>query len=150
MATILDDYRKKRQALDEAAQAERMPESKDLFAYAELAYRISVLESFQYLSRTAPAAKNMAQIVPHYQSTDAMISHIIRERRFADVKDEAVQKSRTTAYEMLCSIQKDYRKKFSGYAPASEQQYGQDVTKVINTVLPAWIQYRDTLLSLSK
>ena len=43
----------------------------------------------------------------------------------------------------------DYRKRFSAYMPKDPQQYRGDVTKVINTVLPVWLAYRETMLPIN-
>lgn len=40
----------------------------------------------------------------------------------------------------------DYRKRFSGFHPASPEAYRKEIGRVVTTFLPAWLQYRNTFV----
>lgn len=42
----------------------------------------------------------------------------------------------------------DYRKRFSGFQPAEPTTYQKEVSRVITTLLPAWLQFRNTFVPL--
>jgi len=39
----------------------------------------------------------------------------------------------------------DSLKRYANYSPESPAQYAKDIMKTIATVLPAWMQFRDTV-----
>ena len=77
------------------------------------------------------------------------MSHLLTERRYRPSQDKEIQQARDTARQAFSSIVMDYRKRFSAYMPEDPQQYRGDVTKVINTVLPVWLAYRETMLPIN-
>ena len=85
----------------------------------------------------------------HYIAVDALVSHLLTERRYRPSQDTEIQQARDTARQAFSSIVMDYRKRFSAYMPEDPQQYRGDVTKVINTVLPVWLAYRETMLPIN-
>lgn len=44
----------------------------------------------------------------------------------------------------------DYRKRFSSFAPSSQESYSHEISKVVQALLPAWLQYRNTFVPLKK
>ena len=42
----------------------------------------------------------------------------------------------------------DYRKRFTGFQPAEPEAYQKEIGRVITTLLPAWLQYRNTFVPL--
>ena len=58
------------------------------------------------------------------------------------------QKERDAASQSLERIVGDYRKRFASFAPKTTESYWEEVTRVIRSVLPAWLQVRDTYVPL--
>ncbi len=50
----------------------------------------------------------------------------------------------------LSRVIQDYRKRFSSFAPAAPESYGYEVGRVVNTLLPAWLQFRNTFVPIKK
>jgi hypothetical protein len=115
----------------------------------ELLYRIQVLECFRNLEQTAPVSAELPVLSAHYIAVDALVSHLLTERRYRPSQNTEIQQARDTARQAFSSIVTDYRKRFSAYMPEDPQQYRGDVTKVINTVLPVWLAYRETMLPIN-
>lgn len=150
MQTLLDQYRERQKALASSAAADKPADAKEYFAYMELMYRIQVLECFRNLVNTAPISTRLPVLSSHYAAVDALVSHLLMERRYQPSRDLETQQARDTARQALISIVKDYRKRFSAYMSESEEQYRTGITKVIHTILPAWIAYRETMLAISE
>ena len=147
---LRDHYRAKKELLEEQAYADNRLEPHEHWLYQELAYRIFVLDGLAFLEATAPVTMEIDEIIPHYQSVDALISHAQYERRYADSTDKKVQDVRNTAYTALGMVQRDYRRRFSGYLVTEPEQYQKDIKRVIQSVLPVWVQYRDALMDVEK
>ncbi len=122
---------------------------RDTFAIQELNYRIGVLETFQAFVNGAPMALDPKQLGYHYQLVDANVKFILTERQFGPKGDESVQKRRETALNSLGKAVTDGRKRFSSFKPSKPEQYSQTVGKYINTIMPLWVQYRDTYINLT-
>jgi hypothetical protein len=76
---------------------------------------------------------------------DTYWENLKKERDLPASKKADVQKQRETALASLCSVIDDYRRRYGSYAPQGPEQYQKDITNTISTVLPAWIQYRNTI-----
>ena len=150
MQTLLDQYRERQKALASSAAADKPADAKGYFAYMELMYRIQVLECFRNLVNTAPISTRLPVLFSHYAAVDALVSHLLMERRYQPSRDLETQQARDTARQALISIVKDYRKRFSAYMSESEEQYRTGITKVIHTILPAWVAYRETMLAINE
>lgn len=150
MQTLLDQYRERQKALASSAAADKPADAKGYFAYMELMYRIQVLECFRNLVNTAPISTRLPVLSSHYAAVDALVSHLLMERRYQPSRDLETQQARDTARQALISIVKDYRKRFSACMPESEEQYKTGITKVIHTILPAWVAYRETMLAINE
>ena len=150
MQTLLEQYRERQKALASPATADKPADTKGYFAYMELMYRIQVLECFRNLVNTAPISTRLPVLSSHYAAVDALVSHLLMERRYQPSQDPETQQARDTARQALASIVKDYRKRFSAYMPESEEQYKTGITKVIHTILPAWVAYRETMLAINE
>lgn len=148
MPTMLEQYHETQTSLEALASNSPLPET--LFVYEELMYRIQVLTTFQYLALSAPTTMELAALAAHYGAVDALVSHLLTERRYRPSQDVELQNARDTARQALASIVTDYRKRFSAYMPEDEAQYKADIAKTINTVLPAWLAYRETMLAINK
>ena len=142
--TLLEQYWKIRLDFNES-HTETMPDPLKLWAFQELLYRIEVLEVFKQFKEAVPLSTDMKILIPHYRVVDAYFENLKKERDYPPSKNTDVQKQRETALASLCSVIDDYRKRYGNYAPQSPEQYQKDITNTISTVLPAWIQYRNTI-----
>lgn len=147
MATLLETYISQRGDLDECLKKEGLT-AEQVWQYQELIYRIGALQTCQMLTKTAPASMNMNMLVVHYRLSDAYFQQLMRERMIGPVTDEEGKKRRETAQNSLNKIILDYRKRFSSFCAEAPDQYPREISKVVNTVLPAWIQYRNTFLDI--
>ncbi|MEG0766469.1 MAG: hypothetical protein RR482_02025 [Clostridia bacterium] len=149
MLTTLEQYRELQKALATPAVCDKPIGSEQYFVYMELLYRMQVLECFRNLEQTAPVSDELSLLSAHYIAVDAFVSHLLTERRYRPSQDTEIQQARDTARQAFSSIVMDYRKRFSAYMPEDAQQYRGDITKTINTVLPTWLAYRETMLAIN-
>lgn len=145
--TALEFYQEVQSELEKQA-CSRSLNPEEHWLYQELAYRSSVLRAFRFLAATAPKTMELEAVIPHYQAMDALVSHLLHERRFADAKDPKEQAARETSYQSLCMLQRDYRRRFSAYHISGEEQYRNDVSKTIESLVHLWIQYRNTMMQI--
>ncbi len=131
----------------EAAGKETVPEPPRLWWYQELVYRISVLEVLKCFTVAAPFTNDMKSLIPHYQVVNGYIEHIRKERASMSSDPERL-KQQQTALSTLSAVITDYRTRYKSYAPKSPEQYGRDITRTVAAVLPAWVQYRNTLVEI--
>ena len=145
MATTLDQYYQTKQQLL-AKMAEGPFVGDQLLGYQELLYRISVLESCMTLVKTAPVGTDLMAMSFHYQVVDALFTCLLQERQFGIPADEKLKGQRTTALSNLQVVITSFRKQFQSFMPTSPEAYRDTVSKMINTILPAWLQYRFTYI----
>jgi len=145
--TILERYWKIRLDLHDS-YAETMPTPVQLWNFQELLYRIEVLEILKQFAAAVPLSTDMSILIPHYQRVNAMMENLKKERDFPAAITDDIKKQRETAHASLCSVIEDSRKRYKSYAPQSPEQYQKDIGRTIGTVLPAWIQYRNTITEI--
>lgn len=144
--TLLERYCKIR--IDfEADIKETMPTPAQLWVYQELIYRIGVIQIFQQYSKTAPFSDDIKILTPHYKVVNMYIEYLKNERYLKSPNPE-VQKQQLTAQGSLSAVIEDYRRQYANYAPKSPEQYSKDIGRTITTLLPAWIQYRNTITDI--
>ena len=143
MATTLEQYYQTKQQL-EARMAAGNLTTEQLMGYQELLYRISILESCMTFAKTAPVGADLKAMSFHYQLVDALFICLQQERQFGIPADEKLKAQRSTALRNLQTVSNSFRKQFQSFAPTSPEAYRETVCKMINTVLPAWLQYRFT------
>ena len=61
---------------------------------------------------------------------------------------EKGQKQRETAYNNFLTVVNTFRKKFHSFAPNSQDEYHNTIAQMIETILPAWMSYRNTFVCL--
>ena len=145
MATTLEQYNQMKQQLT-AKIADGTMTVDQLLGYQELLYRISVLESCMNFVKTAPVTNDMKVMSYHYQVVEALFTCLVQERQFGIPADDVVRKQRATALENLQTVVNSFRKQFQSFKPAAPEAYRAAVTKMVNTILPAWLQYRYTYI----
>jgi len=143
--TLLERYWKIRMDFMDAHK-ESMPSPSQLWSLQEIMYRIEVLEVFQQFAIAAPLSADMNVLFTHYKVVDAYVENLKKERDFPSAPPESdIQKQRQTALNSFISVAADYRKRYASYNPQSPEQYSKDIGRTIATVLPAWVQYRNTI-----
>ena len=145
MATTLEQYNQMKQQLT-AKIADGTMTVDQLLGYQELLYRISVLESCMNFVKTAPVTNDMKVMSFHYQVVEALFTCLIQERQFGVPANDALKKQRDTALSNLQTVVNSFRKQFQSFKPATPEAYRAAVTKMVNTILPAWLQYRFTYI----
>lgn len=145
MATTLEQYNQMKQQLT-AKIADGTMTVDQLLGYQELLYRISVLESCMNFVKTAPVTNDMKVMSYHYQVVEVLFTCLVQERQFGIPADDVVRKQRATALENLQTVVNSFRKQFQSFKPAAPEAYRAAVTKMVNTILPAWLQYRFTYI----
>lgn len=145
MATTLEQYNQMKQQLS-AKIADGTMTGDQLLGYQELLYRISVLESCMNFVKTAPVTNDMKVMSFHYQVVEALFTCLIQERQFGVPANDALKKQRDTALSNLQTVVNSFRKRFQSFKPATPEAYRAAVTKMVNTILPAWLQYRFTYI----
>lgn len=142
--TLLEQYWKIRLDFQDS-HVETMPTPAQLWNFQELLYRIEVLEIFRQFAAAVPLSTDMKVLSLHYKVVDAYVENIKKERDLPAAQNTDIKKQRDTAFISFCSVIDDYRKRYGSYAPQSPEQYSRDIGHTIGTVLPAWIQYRNTI-----
>ena len=145
MATTLEQYYQMKQQLT-AKIADNTMSVDQLLGYQELLYRISVLECCMNFVKTAPVTTDMKVMSYHYKVVDALFTCLVQERQFGLPADETLKKQRATALSNLQTVVNSFRKQFQSFKPATPEAYRAAVGKMINTILPAWLQYRFTYI----
>jgi hypothetical protein len=98
--------------------------------------------------KTAPTTPDMRVLTYHYQLTDAFIQCMMLERRLGPAGDEGLKTQRDTAFANMQNVVTSCRKKFSSFAPNNPDAYRNTLGGMINTILPAWMAYRNTYVNL--
>lgn len=149
MATWLSEYKKLKNEVEKQISTGNAS-LEQLMLYQELLYRIEVLHTSQAFCQTAPVTTEVVTLSSHYQLVDAYIQCLTRERRLGRPADQNLKAKRQTASETLDKVVLDCRKRFSSFTPTNQNQYRKGVSNLINTVLPVWLQLRNTYINISK
>ena len=147
MATLLNQYLTRQDELQSQITADSLPLD-SLMELQELNYRICVLKTMQAFCQTAPITTDTKPMGFHYQLVDAYFRMLLTERKFGPKADDSVLKKRETATEALTKIVEDNRKRFASFKVTNQTQYRSCIGGAVNTVLPAWVQYRNTYINI--
>lgn len=147
MPSVLQTYREKQSDVYKRISANTLP-TQEVLGMQELNYRICVIETFQAFCKSAPMSLDTKVLAYHYRMVDAYVRFVLEERRFGPKTDDAGQKKRETALGSFEKVVQDGRKRFSSFSPTKPEQYRDNIMKYINTVLPVWMQYRNTYINL--
>lgn len=149
MATWLTEYHSLKEKMAQQA-IEGSMSLEQLMLYQELIYRIGVLETCQTLCKTAPVTSDMQAMGTHYKLVDAYILCLTKERRFGQPADKELKARRQTTSEALEKAVTDCRKRFSSFSPTAQDHYKKSIGSLVNTVLPVWLQLRNTYINITK
>lgn len=147
MATVLSNYQTLLGRVEERMRTVDIT-SEMLWWYGELIYRIGVLETLQAYNNAAPPVTDLAPLQTHYRMLDAYIQSMTLDRRYGPDRGPDTQKEREAASQSLDRVVQDYRKHFSSFKPTTAESYWSEVNRVIRSVLPAWLQVRDSFVPL--
>lgn len=147
MATILDQYREKQNEI-RSKVAENSLMLEELLTMQELNYRICVLETFQTFCKSAPITMDTKAMGYHFQMVNAYVKFVLNERRFGPKTDADGQKKRETALASFERIVQDGKKRFTSFSAGTNEQYKKSISQYVNTILPVWMQYRNTYINL--
>ena len=84
----------------------------------------------------------------HFQVVDAYVRFTLNERKLGPKTDAEGQKKRETAYLSFEQVAADGRKRFSSFSASTKDQYKNSINNYIRTILPMWVQYRNTYINL--
>jgi hypothetical protein len=150
MGTMLEKYLVHKANFIKGMQIS-IPGPIDVWRQQELLYRIEVLEACQMFMNTAPHSAEPSALIWHYQMVDAYIQNLTMERRFGNAANEQLQQQRETAHKNLSHIIQDYRTRFGSFNSKGDADFYKEViSKIITTILPVWIQYRQTFIEIQK
>lgn len=147
MATILDRYREKQNEI-RSKVAENSLMLEELLTMQELNYRICVLETFQTFCKSAPITMDTKAMGYHFQMVNAYVKFVLNERRFGPKTDADGQKKRETALASFERVVQDGKKRFTSFSAGTNEQYKKSISQYVNTILPVWMQYRNTYINL--
>ncbi len=149
MATVLENYYNLRNEVDQRIAKGGAP-ANAVWWHGEIVYRISVLETCQMFCKTAPVTMEAQILQGHYKMLDAYVQCLALERRYGPNRGPDTQKERDAAQNNLGRVIEDYRKRFSSFAPTAPDSYNREIDRVIKTLLPAWLQFRNTFVPIKK
>lgn len=147
MATVLEQYL----AMETAAKqkiAARSFATGGLMALQELQYRICVIETLKCFCLCTPEQPTPDGLCMHYRAVGTYLRFLVSERRMGSEADGEANKRRETARTALVRVVEDSERRWSSYQVTTAEKYRKDITDTVNTVLPVWIQYRNTVLPI--
>lgn len=143
----LEQYIEKRAELDEQIKANSLP-PESLLVYQELNYRIDVLSTFKAFCKAAPLTTDRAVMSYHYSLSYKLTEGILREHQIGEKTDDAGKQKRGAAQTALDRAISSGCRPFVNYNPKKQEQYRTDYAAYINSILPLWIQYRNTYVNI--
>lgn len=149
MATMLDTYVDLQMNFEDQLANNALPLDK-VMKYQELLYRISVLKSCQLFVKTAPITVDTQVLSEHYQMWEAYLYTMMTNHKVGEPADLKRAEQRKTAETSLGEVTQNLRKQFGSFQATTAEIYKQKITTLITTVLPVWIQYRETYVSLKE
>lgn len=147
MATVLEQYLEKQNIIRSQIAENSLPLD-ELIKMQEINYRICVIETFQSFCKSAPITTDINVLGYHFQMVDAYIRFILKERRFGPKTDADGAKKRETALISFEQVVQDGKKRFTSFTVTTSEQYKKIIRSYINTILPVWVQYRETYINI--
>ena len=147
---LIEQYQKSGQLLEEQLLGGECPVKK-VMDVQELKYRISVLSTMRTFENSAPIGGEIKDVKYHFCVLTKFVGFLIAERRTGRKVDEAGQKKRETALEVLENIFESKKEEFEeSDFEEKAGSYAKFVQGFLCTIVPAWAQYRDTYVDVSK
>lgn len=147
MATVLEQYLEQQNIIRSQIAENSLPLD-ELLKMQEINYRICVIETFQSFCKSAPITTDINVLGYHFQMVDAYIRFILKERRFGPKTDADGAKKRETALISFEQVVQDGKKRFTSFTVTTSEQYKKTIRSYVNTILPVWVQYRDTYINI--
>lgn len=147
MAKLLETYLQKEKEYEKQIADGTLPVG-FLFGLQELEYRICVLKTMREFACTAPDLSKSQELAFHYHLVDRYFQFLTKERKLGVKTDDAGNMERETALGSLERIIRDYQKRFASVKVTEQGQYMKLITNAIQTVLAAWIAYRNTYINV--
>ena len=147
MATVLEKYWNLRCQVEQM-MAQNPSHAGLLWSYGEVIYRISVLETCQAYSKSAPQTTDPNFLRGHYQMVDAFIQCMTQERRYGPDRGPNTANERNSAQNNLTRVVTDYRSRFSSFNASAPDQYASAISRAISAVLAVWLQFRNTFVPI--
>ena len=117
----------------------------------ELKYRVSVLSTMRTFENSAPIGGETEDVNFHFRILTKFVGLLIAERRTGRKVDEVGQKKRETALEVLENIFESKKEEFEeSDFEEKAGSYAKFVQGFLCAIVPAWAQYRDTYVDVSK
>lgn len=114
----------------------------------ELNYRIFVFETIQAFCRTSPITLDKKALLYHFQLISGSLRSLLGERKFGPQPSEELKLKRETSASSLEKVIFDGLDRFKAFAPNEPIDYKNNVSKLVNSVLNVWIQYRNTYVNI--
>lgn len=147
MATVLENYTALRSQAG-ALVFQGGAKSTTVWLFGEVTYRIGVLETCQMFMKTAPETTDTQALQKHYLMLDAFVQNLAQERRYGPDRGPDTQKERDASQLNLGRVIQDYRKRFSSFQPSNPKSYCYEIDRLVTTLLPAWLQFRETFVPI--
>ena len=103
---------------------------------------------FQYANKIYLIKGQNKQNMPEYLSYVKFITtkEEIKLNELPNSYDDTLKNQRATALSNLQTVINSFRKQFQSFQPTTPEAYRAAIGKMINTILPAWLQYRFTYI----
>lgn len=147
MATMLSQLMQKQAEIKEQISENSLPLD-ELLAMQEINYRINVLETFLSLVKTAPLSSDTKVLVHHYNIFDVCLRYLLKDHKIGSPTDDNGRKRRETAEKAVLDVIIANQKKFTSFIAESQDHYKRCISEYANTVLPVWLQFRDTFVQI--
>lgn len=147
MATKLEEYQQLKESLKEQLNKGEM-DINNLIYLCEINYRIEVLEEFQLFYRTTPDIMDEDKFSFHFQFIKIFVNIILKEKRFAKIKDEAGEARKEAAKTYLKNVIESGEEQLNRLSITSVEEYKKYISSYCNTVLIAWLQMREAFIQI--
>jgi len=147
---LIEQYQKSGKLLEEQLVGGECSVKK-VVEVQELKYRISILSTMRTFEGSAPIDGTTDDINFHFRILTKYLAFLIEERRMGKKTDDAGKKKRETALGVLEDIFESKKEEFDEQDfEENPVTYMKFVRGVLSTIIPAWVQYRDTYVDVSK
>ena len=148
MEKILEQLQKKQADIKEQISANSLPLD-EILVMQELNYRINVLETFQAFVKTSPLSTDLKVLSHHYSVFDVYLRYLTKDHKIGFATDDNGRKICETAQKAVEDIIYSSQKNFKSFVAQTQDQYKKCISECANTVLPMWLQYRDTYVPIN-